>query len=63
MLNKFLILFISIFISPLFSKQDSLETRCGWFHNPSPANITLYDRDGEWILGVQGGYQLKDDWE
>ncbi|ASP41794.1 hypothetical protein AMR47_08020 [Leptospira interrogans] len=63
MLNKFLILFISIFISPLFTKQDSLETRCGWLHNPSPANITLYDRDGEWILGVQGGYQLKDDWE
>jgi glycerophosphoryl diester phosphodiesterase len=39
------------------------ETRCGWFRNPTPANIWLYDRDGEWTIGVQGGYQLSGDWE
>ena len=33
------------------------ERRCGWISNPTPANWSLIDRDGEWILGVQGGYQ------
>jgi hypothetical protein len=41
---------------------EPLETRCGWFSNPTPANASLYDRDGEWIIGVQGGYQAKGDW-
>jgi len=41
---------------------ETLETRCGWFSNPTPANASLYDRDGEWIIGVQGGYQAKGDW-
>jgi hypothetical protein len=42
---------------------DPFETRCGWFSNPTPANIWLDDRDGEWIIGVQGGYQVESDWE
>ena len=33
------------------------ERRCGWLHNPTPANWWLVDRDGEWLLGAQGGYQ------
>lgn len=40
-----------------------VETRCGWLSNPTPANIWLYDRDGEWTIGVQGGYQLEADWD
>jgi Protein of unknown function (DUF4087) len=39
-----------------------LENRCGWFSNPTPANASLYDRDAEWIIGVQGGYQAEGDW-
>jgi hypothetical protein len=38
------------------------ETRCGWFSNPTPANASLHDRDDEWIIGVQGGYQAEGDW-
>jgi Protein of unknown function (DUF4087) len=38
------------------------ETRCGWFSNPTPANASLHDRQGEWIIGVQGGYQAEGDW-
>ena len=38
------------------------QTRCGWLDNPTPANTWLYDRDGQWIIGVQGGYQLEGDW-
>ena len=38
------------------------ETRCGWFSNPTPGNAWLYDRDGEWTIGVQMGYQAEGDW-
>ena len=42
---------------------DDFALRCGWFENPTPGNVSLYDRDAGWILGVQGGYQLEQDWE
>ncbi|CAN5757761.1 DUF4087 domain-containing protein [soil metagenome] len=45
------------------SASGQFEVRCGWFDNPTPANISLYDRDGEWIIGVQGGYQVDSDWD
>jgi hypothetical protein len=38
------------------------ETRCGWFSNPTPANASLHDRDGQWIIGSQGGHQAEGDW-
>ena len=38
------------------------ETRCGWFDNPTPANASLHDREAEWIIAVQGGYQAEGDW-
>jgi len=41
---------------------EKSETRCGWFSNPTPSNASLYDRGGEWIIGVQGGYQADGDW-
>ncbi|HEY9404300.1 MAG TPA: DUF4087 domain-containing protein [Pyrinomonadaceae bacterium] len=41
---------------------SQLETRCGWFSNPTPGNASLHDRDDEWIIGVQGGYQAEGDW-
>lgn len=45
------------------SAPPQFETRCGWFSNPTPANIWLYDREGEWTVGVQGGYQVEGDWD
>ena len=41
---------------------DKSERRCGWFSNPTPSNASLYDRDGEWIISVQGGHQADGDW-
>src|SRR5690349_18304425 len=35
--------------------------RCGWVDNPTPSNWWLVDRDGEWEIGLQGGYQAKGD--
>ena len=37
--------------------QSRPETRCGWLDNSTPANWLLTDRDGEWLIGSQGGYQ------
>lgn len=45
------------------SEAIQLETRCGWFDNPTPANVSLFDRDAEWIIGVQGGHQVEGDWD
>ena len=44
------------------SPADKVETRCGWFENPTPANASLFDHDGEWTIGVQGGYQADGNW-
>lgn len=38
------------------------ETRCGWFVNLTPGNAWLNDKDGEWIIGTQGGHQAEGDW-
>lgn len=38
-----------------------LQKRCGWYSNPTPGNVWLYDRDGEWIIGEQGGHQVDGD--
>lgn len=32
----------------------SQERRCGWIHNPTPANWWLIDRDGRWDIAFQG---------
>ena len=41
-------------------QSKKFETRCGWLQNPTPANYSFYDKDDEWIIGVQGGYQVED---
>ena len=37
--------------------RPSPAPRCGWIENPTPGNWWLVDRDGEWLIGAQGGYQ------
>ena len=44
-------------ISSVIETAGRAETRCGWIANPTPANWWLTDKDGEWIIGEQGGYQ------
>jgi hypothetical protein len=50
--------------SSAFAAEVELKTQtlCGWFENPTPANIFLIDRSGEWTIGIQGGQQIEDDW-
>lgn len=42
--------------------SQKAQARCGWFDNPTPGNASLFDRDGEWIIGIQGGHQAEGDW-
>lgn len=49
-----------IAVAPMFGRAASL--RCGWLDNPSPGNASLFDRDGEWTIAVQGGHQASGDW-
>jgi hypothetical protein len=44
------------------ARPPDSEQRCGWFDNPSPGNASLYDKDGEWTIAVQGGHQARGDW-
>jgi hypothetical protein len=48
--------------APQTSSGEKFENRCGWFVNPTPANASLEDKDGEWIISVQGGYQAEGDY-
>ncbi|MFN3389184.1 MAG: DUF4087 domain-containing protein [Allosphingosinicella sp.] len=41
--------------APAAKTASAPARRCGWLHNPTPGNWWLADRDGEWILGTQGG--------
>jgi hypothetical protein len=41
---------------------SAVQTRCGWFINPSPANAWFMDPEGDWLIGLQGGYQAHGDY-
>lgn len=49
--------------TPGTAAVGKFETRCGWLDNPTPGNFWLNDRDGEWTIGIQGGYQVENDWD
>ena len=50
-------MFIAALVAALLAAAPAPERRCGWLQNPTPANYWLIDRDGEWTIGAQGGYQ------
>ncbi|ELY5817304.1 DUF4087 domain-containing protein [Cronobacter turicensis] len=52
--NLFLFLLLCHFFT--FSK----EIRCGWLENPTPSNIWLADKDGEWVISLQGDREAID---
>lgn len=44
------------------TSSAQIERICGWFENPTPANVWLIDRNGEWTIGIQGDYQAEGSW-
>ncbi len=57
-----LLVTLSVTAQAAAPRTDKPLNRCGWFENPTPANAWLTDKDGEWIIGVQGGHQADGDW-
>jgi hypothetical protein len=53
---KVTVLAVSLFWVAVAS---AAETRCGWWDNPSPSNVSLIDKDGEWLISQQGEYSAK----
>lgn len=48
--------------SPEKESDGKVENRCGWYSNPTPGNHWINDKDGEWIIGTQGGNQAEGDY-
>jgi len=59
MKRSLLILAIISFISVIALPVKATETRCGWLQVPTPANWYLKDRDGTWVISMQGGYRAE----
>lgn len=57
-----LLILLSLVAASAHAADSDLQRRCGWLENPSPANVSLTDRDGEWFIGTQGGAQAEGDW-
>jgi hypothetical protein len=34
---------------------------CGWWDNPTPGNVWLNDRSGQWTIAMQGMYEADGD--
>ena len=51
------IFLVNVVISEPVSGIELPVRRCGWLLNPTPANWFFSDRDGEWLIGIQGGHQ------
>ncbi|NOT86410.1 MAG: DUF4087 domain-containing protein [Methylococcaceae bacterium] len=59
---RFINLILTVFYGSYALADATPELRCGWFENSSPGNASLTDKDGEWTIAVQGGYEAKGDW-
>ena len=44
------------------SKISAPMTLCGWWDNPTPGNVWLDDRSGQWTIAIQGAYEAHGDW-
>ncbi|MBB2494314.1 DUF4087 domain-containing protein [Aquipseudomonas ullengensis] len=62
-MRRYLIVLLVASAASTHAEDGKFERRCGWLENPSPANVSLTDRDGEWFIGTQGGPQAEGDWD
>lgn len=44
----------AVFPVVLASTASASENRCGWLENPSPANLSLQDREANWNITSMG---------
>ena len=60
--NIFALLLLLPWTAQVMAQSIPTENRCGWFENPSPQNVWLLDREGEWEISMQGGSEAQGDW-
>lgn len=44
------------------SKMSKATRLCGWWDNPTPGNVWLNDRSGQWTIAMQGMYEANGVW-
>lgn len=44
------------------SKLSKPTRLCGWWDNPTPGNVSMHDRSGEWTIAMQGMFEANGDW-
>jgi len=44
------------------SKLSKPTRLCGWWDNPTPGNVWLHDRSGEWTIAMQGMFEASGEW-
>ena len=58
--SRTFLLALLLLLTPMAVAKDTKpskgQLRCGWLDNPTPGNWVLYDRDGDWVVGAQGGH-------
>lgn len=52
-------LMIGLALATMLIGSAAAERRCGWIVNPTPGNWWLTDRQGQWIMAVQGGREAR----
>ena len=52
---------LSVLLLLLPLSAISVEKRCGWLENPTPANLWLIDSESEWTLSIQGKGFINED--
>jgi len=52
-----LALLLPLGAAPPAAPAPAKGNRCGWIHNPTPANWWLVDADGAWEISAQGSYE------
>jgi hypothetical protein len=45
---------VAIFSLGLTTAAPASEKRCGWYENPSPANLSLQDKEANWNITSMG---------
>lgn len=49
-----LLVVICFCVSAMSPPATAAERRCGWYSSPTPGNLLLTDREGDWWIQMQG---------
>lgn len=53
-MRSIVLIALGLTLLPLLATAKGAERRCGWYANPTPGNLMLRDKDGDWWIQMQG---------